>query len=97
MSPAPRRNILPGNCSTCRKTTGSCGLVSGPQGEKKKKKNLLWLYPPFTTLHHVYGAVQERKAASLHLEMQLPAWKWASDASLALALALKGGKQHTAR
>lgn len=41
MSPAPRRNLLPGNCSTCRKTTGSCGLVSGPQGKKKKKKSVV--------------------------------------------------------
>lgn len=39
-SSVPRRNLLPGNCCTCRKTTGSCGLVSGPQ-EKKKKKSVV--------------------------------------------------------
>lgn len=33
-SPASQCNLLPGDCSTCSKTTGSCGLVSGPQEKK---------------------------------------------------------------
>lgn len=58
-----------------------------------RKKSLLWLYPLFTTVHHVYGAVWERKVASLHLEIQLPLWE---QAGRAWALALNRGKQHTA-
>lgn len=80
-SPASQCNLLPGDCSTCSKTTGSCGLVSGPQEKKNICCGYICLLP-----HCIMSVVQyaRKNTTSLYWEMQLPARKQAGDASLAL-------------